>query len=105
MSKKDARIKLINEVLDGIKVSVFIVLITHCNNYIEFFLFFCHTLCLLPLSFCFQVIKLYAWEVPFKRLVSGVRNEELKWLRATAYLEAGASFTWSCAPFLVSYKR
>jgi ABC-type multidrug transport system fused ATPase/permease subunit len=66
MIKKDARIKLVNEVLNGIKV-----------------------------------IKLYAWEIPFKRLIMGVRQEEINVLRASAYLNAGFSFTWTCAPFMV----
>jgi ABC-type multidrug transport system fused ATPase/permease subunit len=67
MIKKDARIKLVNEVLNGIKV-----------------------------------IKLYAWEIPFKRLIMGVRQEEINVLRASAYLNAGFSFTWTCAPFMVA---
>ena len=48
-----------------------------------------------------QVIKLYAWEIPFQRLILGIRDDELKVLKKTAYLEAGSAFTWNCAPFLV----
>ena len=47
------------------------------------------------------MIKLYAWEIPFKRQVMDIRDEELKVLRASAYLNAGSSFTWTCAPFMV----
>ena len=53
-------------------------------------------------SVSFQVIKLYAWEIPFQQQVMGVRKDELDVLKASAYLNAAASFTWTCAPFLVS---
>ena len=49
-----------------------------------------------------QVIKLYAWEIPFQKQVMGIRQQELDVLKATAYLNAASSFTWTCAPFLVS---
>ena len=48
-----------------------------------------------------QVIKLYAWEIPFQRLIMGIREKELGVLKAAAYLNAGSSFTFTCAPFLV----
>ena len=48
-----------------------------------------------------QVIKLYAWEIPFKKLIMDIRRGELSTLRKSAYLNAGFSFTWTCAPFLV----
>ena len=49
-----------------------------------------------------KVIKLYAWEEHFKETVTGIRNQELKVLRNSAFLNAAALFTWTCAPFLVS---
>ena len=49
-----------------------------------------------------QVLKLYAWELAFLDKVLGIRNKELKVLRKAAYLNAASSFTWSCAPVLVS---
>lgn len=67
MKSKDNRIKLMNEILNGIKV-----------------------------------LKLYAWELAFKEKVLGIRQEELKVLKKSAYLAAAATFTWVCAPFLVS---
>ncbi|XP_078692715.1 multidrug resistance-associated protein 1-like isoform X6 [Branchiostoma floridae x Branchiostoma belcheri] len=67
MKEKDSRIKLMNEVLNGIKV-----------------------------------LKLYAWELSFKEKIEKIRSKELQILRNTAFLNAGASFTWVCAPFLVS---
>ncbi|KAL8175271.1 UNVERIFIED_CONTAM: Multidrug resistance-associated protein 1 [Gekko kuhli] len=67
MKSKDNRIKLMNEILNGIKV-----------------------------------LKLYAWELAFKEKVLGIRQEELKVLKKSAYLAAFGTFTWVCAPFLVA---
>uniref|UniRef100_A0A3B5M8W9 ABC transmembrane type-1 domain-containing protein n=1 Tax=Xiphophorus couchianus TaxID=32473 RepID=A0A3B5M8W9_9TELE len=67
MKSKDSRIKLMNEMLNGIKV-----------------------------------LKLYAWELAFKEKVSEIRESELRVLKKTAYLGAISTFTWVCAPFLVS---
>jgi len=51
-----------------------------------------------------QVLKLYAWEPSFQEKILDIRNKELKVLRKAAYLNAAASFSWTCAPFLV-YKH
>lgn len=67
MKNKDERVKLMNEVLNGIKV-----------------------------------LKLYAWEPSFEEQVLKIRTKEVKVLKQAAYLNAGTSFIWSCAPFLVS---
>ena len=67
MKNKDERVKLMNEVLNGIKV-----------------------------------LKLYAWEPSFEQQVLKIRDKEVKVLKQAAYLNAGTSFIWSCAPFLVS---
>lgn len=67
MKSKDNRIKLMNEMLNGIKV-----------------------------------LKLYAWELAFKDKVSEIRESELQVLKKAAYLGAMSTFTWVCAPFLVS---
>lgn len=48
-----------------------------------------------------RVLKLYAWEIPFIRMILDIRNAEIKVLTKAAYLSAGLSFLWSCAPFLV----
>lgn len=66
MKNKDERVKLMNEVLNGIKV-----------------------------------LKLYAWEPSFEAQVLRIRDKEIKVLKEAAYLNAGTSFIWSCAPFLV----
>lgn len=68
MKSKDERVKLMNEVLSGIKV-----------------------------------LKLYAWEPSFEEQILKIRNKEIQVLKEAAYLNAGTSFIWSCAPFLVRY--
>ncbi|KYN22520.1 Multidrug resistance-associated protein 1, partial [Trachymyrmex cornetzi] len=67
MKSKDERVKLMNEVLNGIKV-----------------------------------LKLYAWEPSFEQQILKIRVKEIQVLKEAAYLNAGTSFIWSCAPFLVS---
>lgn len=49
-----------------------------------------------------QVLKLYAWEPSFEEQILKIRDKEIKVLKQAAYLNAGTSFIWSCAPFLVS---
>lgn len=66
MKNKDERVKLMNEILSGIKV-----------------------------------LKLYAWEPSFEDQVQKIREKEIKVLKDAAYLNAGTSFIWSCAPFMV----
>lgn len=68
MKNKDERVKLMNEILSGIKV-----------------------------------LKLYAWEPSFEDQVLKIREKEVKVLKEAAYLNAGTSFIWSCAPFLVRF--
>lgn len=67
MKQKDQRIKLMNEVLNGMKV-----------------------------------LKLYAWENSFQEKVDKIRNQELDTLRKYSYIGAVGTFTWTCAPFLVT---
>ncbi|XP_070617590.1 multidrug resistance-associated protein 1-like [Erythrolamprus reginae] len=67
MKSKDSRLKLMHEILSGIRV-----------------------------------LKLYAWELAFKRKVLVIRQEELQVLKKSAYLAAIGTFTWVCAPFLVA---
>ncbi|KAK9886056.1 hypothetical protein WA026_014839 [Henosepilachna vigintioctopunctata] len=49
-----------------------------------------------------KVLKLYAWEPSFENQVLNIRNEEISFLKQAAYINAGTSFLWTCAPFLVS---
>ncbi|XP_056672583.1 ATP-binding cassette sub-family C member 3 isoform X2 [Monodelphis domestica] len=67
MGYKDSRIKLMNEILSGIKV-----------------------------------LKLYAWEPSFSKMIEKIRLGELQVLRQSAFLNAVSTFTWFSAPFLVS---
>jgi hypothetical protein len=49
-----------------------------------------------------QAIKLYAWEVPFQRLIFQARQQELEKLKESACLRALATAYWISAPLLVS---
>lgn len=49
-----------------------------------------------------KVLKLYAWEPSFEKLILGTRDKEMVVLRKAALLNAGTYFVWSLAPFLVS---
>ena len=68
MKEKDKRVKLMSEILNGIKV-----------------------------------LKLYAWEESFNRIISDVRAKELSLLKKAGYVQAFSSFFWQCAPFFVSH--
>ncbi|KAK9886059.1 hypothetical protein WA026_014841 [Henosepilachna vigintioctopunctata] len=67
MRNKDERVKLMNEILNGMKV-----------------------------------LKLYAWEPSFERQILKIRTKEVSVLKQAAYMNAGTSFIWNCAPVLVS---
>lgn len=49
-----------------------------------------------------KVLKLYAWEPSFEKLISSTRSKELKILKGIAILNAGSYFSWTLTPFLVS---
>ncbi|CAH1780875.1 unnamed protein product [Owenia fusiformis] len=65
MKLKDMRLKLTNELLNGIKV-----------------------------------IKLYAWEGAFMDRVLNVRQKEIVTIRIAAFIMAGSSITFFCAPLI-----
>ena len=88
MKHKDSRVKTMNEILQGIKVSSAISRKIFC--YIIFS------------SYSKQIIKLYGWEPSFEEQVTKIRNKEIRILKNLCYLSAGTSFIWTCAPFLVS---
>lgn len=67
MKEKDNRIKIMNEILNGIRV-----------------------------------LKLYAWELGFKKVVDAIRTRELFKMRECAYLEALLAMLWYFAPIAVS---
>ncbi|XP_037037473.1 multidrug resistance-associated protein 1-like isoform X2 [Bradysia coprophila] len=49
-----------------------------------------------------KVLKLYAWEPSFEKLISGTRAKEIGILRNIAILNAGSYFSWTITPFLVT---
>eukprot|EP00164_Ancoracysta_twista_P003660 GFYU01004901.1.p1 GENE.GFYU01004901.1~~GFYU01004901.1.p1 ORF type:complete len:1550 (+),score=481.01 GFYU01004901.1:223-4872(+) len=49
-----------------------------------------------------KVLKLYAWEHPFKERLVDVRNQELKILRKYLYINCVLNFLWNVNPLLVS---
>ena len=55
------------------------------------------------ITFVSQVIKLYVWEIPFQRMIFGVRQKELDKVQKEAYLKSLMFFTLTTTPFLVSY--
>ena len=63
----DSRIKMINEILSGMKV-----------------------------------LKFYGWEDSFKNIVLNIRQNELDFLKKIGLYGVATSFTWSCAPLIVS---
>jgi len=69
MKEKDKRVKLMNEILNGMKV-----------------------------------LKLYAWEESFNKIINDMRAKELVSLKRIGFLVAASSFLWQCAPFFVSKK-
>lgn len=64
---QDSRIKMMNEILAGMKV-----------------------------------LKFYGWELSFKDIVLGIRKKELDFLKKIGLLGVATSFTWTCAPLIVS---
>lgn len=48
-----------------------------------------------------KVIKFYAWEVPFVKIISDLRRIEIGFLKKIANFEAVSNFSWTFSPFLV----
>ncbi|KAJ6635067.1 Multidrug resistance-associated protein 1, partial [Pseudolycoriella hygida] len=49
-----------------------------------------------------KVLKLYAWEPSFEKIITSIRAEELKSLKTIAVLDAGSNFSWEVTPALVA---
>ena len=49
-----------------------------------------------------KILKLYAWEPSFGRIVQSIRKVETDLMRRMGYLHSSTSFVWSCAPYVVS---
>lgn len=54
------------------------------------------------ITFVLQVIKLYVWEIPFQRMIFGIRRKELNKVQKEAYLKSLMFFIWISTPFLVN---
>lgn len=50
-----------------------------------------------------KVLKLYAWEPSFEKLIQEIRVREMVFLRKAALYNAATECIWSLAPFLVSF--
>ena len=51
-----------------------------------------------------QVLKLYAWESAFRDKVLSLRKKEVDVLLRVARYNAASVLTWTCAPYLVSWR-
>ncbi|KAJ6635068.1 Multidrug resistance-associated protein 1 [Pseudolycoriella hygida] len=49
-----------------------------------------------------KVLKLYAWEPSFEKIITSIRTEELKILKTMAVLDAGSNFCWDVTPPIVA---
>ncbi|KAJ8985380.1 hypothetical protein NQ317_007536 [Molorchus minor] len=67
MEQKDSRVRVITEVLRGMKA-----------------------------------IKLYVWEQHFMRIITKIRDQELKYLKWRKYLDALCVYFWATTPVLIS---
>ena len=91
MKNKDKRIKMMNEILSGVKVRGV------AFPRVVFFVVFDTDVARRR----FQVLKLYAWEDSFQKKVEDIRLNEMKVLKKSAYLSALIQFVWTTAPYLV----
>eukprot|EP00050_Salpingoeca_kvevrii_P019493 m.86620 g.86620 ORF g.86620 m.86620 type:complete len:1342 (+) comp8438_c0_seq2:3-4028(+) len=49
-----------------------------------------------------RVVKMYAWELPFKRLIAMIRGREMKHVRQTAFLRSSNLTLFFCATQLIA---
>ena len=54
------------------------------------------------ITFVLLVIKLYVWEIPFQRMIFGIRQKELNKVQKEAYLKSLMFFIWISTPLLVN---
>lgn len=45
-----------------------------------------------------------AWEISYKNIITKIRNMELKILKNIVFLNLVSNFSWTLAPFLVSFE-
>jgi ABC-type transport system involved in cytochrome bd biosynthesis fused ATPase/permease subunit len=48
-----------------------------------------------------KIIKFMTWEISFEKIVSKIRDNELKILKSIAFMNSLASLSWTISPFLV----
>jgi hypothetical protein len=52
-----------------------------------------------------KIIKLYGWELGFRKIIDKIRESELAIYLKFGFLNAAISFTWGAASFLVNVKN
>lgn len=90
MKFKDERLKLMSEILNGMKVIKFYAWENSMQKLVAFTV----------LSHNFIALNYFYFFFFFK--VLGIREKEISILREIAFYNAAISLTWSCAPFLVA---
>ena len=49
-----------------------------------------------------KVLKMYAWELSFGKMILDIRNTEIHSLKILAYYQAFVSFMFNCIPYIVA---
>lgn len=49
-----------------------------------------------------RIIKIHAWEEPFKRRTEAIRGQEIKSLRSQTWYSGAITFAFTCLPFVVA---
>lgn len=111
MSEKDDRLKIINEVLNGIKVKwheirrrqIRVWVFHFCTALLLTFagITFIHAQSCIFII-CSQVLKLYAWEESFLGKINSKRSRELKYLLKSRLLGAVLTLIFNTLPVMVS---
>ena len=94
MTLKDERLKVMNQVLSGIKVRVNCFHVFHSTH---------QRLVSSAWFGLFQVLKLYAWEPYFEERLARIRKQETDNLRVFWILVAVSNVLWICTPFTVRF--
>ena len=79
LKTQDSRIKIINEILSGIRVSSTYILFHQVKRVSNYFL---------------KVIRFYAWELSFFKIVNKIRDKEIRNLVKSSLLSTVTNLTW-----------
>ena len=90
ISVKDSRVKLLNEVLNGIKVK-------RLQNHFKFKINY------MILSSTSKVLKLYGWELSFQDMIQKIRTIELKLLKNYTVVQAIINTFFNFSSYLVNF--